>query len=83
MALMNMYGLSETTGSTTIHYVDGMSLDHAGQQIKGSHIKIADKDENGVGEIRIYGRHIMMGYLKNEEATRECIDEEGYFKSGD
>ena len=55
MALMNMYGLSETTGSTTIHYVDGMSLDHAGQQIKGSHIKIADKDENGVGEIRIYG----------------------------
>ena len=24
-----------------------------------------------------------MGYLKNEEATRDCIDEEGYFKSGD
>ena len=31
MTLMNMYGLSETTGSTTIHYVDEMSLNHAGQ----------------------------------------------------
>lgn len=49
----------------------------------GSHIKIADQDENGVGEIRIFGRHVMMGYLKNEKATKECIDSDGYFKSGD
>jgi long-chain-fatty-acid--CoA ligase ACSBG len=49
----------------------------------GSHIKIADQDEKGVGEITIFGRHVMMGYLKNEKATRECITEDGYFKSGD
>jgi long-subunit acyl-CoA synthetase (AMP-forming) len=51
-----------------------MSLKHAGEQLTGSHIKIADQDENGVGEITIYGRHVMMGYLKNEEATKDCID---------
>ena len=78
-----MYGLSETTGSTTISFPDKFSLAHAGEQIDGSHIKIADQDEKGQGEIRVAGRHVMMGYLKNEEATRDCIDEFGYFKTGD
>lgn len=81
--LNNMYGLSETTGSTTISYPFKFSLKHAGQQMQGAHIKIADQDENGVGEITIYGRHVMMGYLKNEKATKDCIDSNGYFKSGD
>jgi len=78
-----MYGLSETSGSTTISYLRQFSLNHAGQQMSGAHIKIADQDEKGQGEIRILGRHVMMGYLKNEQATKECIDEYGYFKTGD
>ena len=81
--LFNMYGLSETTGSTTISFPDKFSLAHAGEQIDGSHIKISDPDEKGQGEIRVAGRHVMMGYLKNEEATKDCIDEFGYFKTGD
>lgn len=83
MPLFNMYGLSETSGSTTISYPTSFSLLHAGQQMGGSHIKIADQDEQGKGEIRILGRHVMMGYYKNEQATKECIDEQGYFKTGD
>ena len=78
-----MYGLSETSGSSTISYLRQFSLNHAGQQMSGAHIKIADQDEKGQGEIRILGRHVMMGYLKNEQATKECIDEYGYFKTGD
>lgn len=81
--LFNMYGLSETTGTTTFHYPDKFSLAHAGMALNGAHIKIADQDEKGQGEIRVAGRHVMMGYLKNEQATRECIDEFGYFKTGD
>ena len=40
--------------------------------------------KNGeLGEIRIKGRHVMMGYLKNDKATLECIDDDGYFATGD
>jgi long-chain-fatty-acid--CoA ligase ACSBG len=81
--LFNMYGLSETSGSTTVSGHHDFSLKHAGKQMSGGHIKIADQDEKGDGEIRIFGRHVMMGYLKNEQATMETIDEHGYFKSGD
>ena len=51
--------------------------------LDGTHIKIANPDENGEGEICISGRTIMMGYLKNESATTEVIDQDGYFKTGD
>lgn len=51
--------------------------------MNGAILKIANPDEKGQGEIQIKGRHVMMGYLKNAKATQECIDENGYFKSGD
>lgn len=78
-----MYGLSETTGSSTLNLMSDFSLYHAGQSIAGCHIKIANPDEEGKGEIRIKGRHVMMGYLKNDQATLDCIDQNGYFATGD
>lgn len=81
--LNNVYGLSETTGGLTTHKQTDFRLDCAGEALSGTHIRIADPDSTGQGEITIAGRLIMMGYLKNEEATKECIDKDGYFKSGD
>ena len=46
-----MYGLIEIAGTTTISYSDHFSLRHAGVMMSGSHVKIAEPDEKGEGEI--------------------------------
>ena len=81
--LFNCYGLSETSGTSTIHTMDNFSLKHAGMPIMGAQIAIHEPDDNGEGEVIISGRHVMMGYKDNEEATRGCIGEGGFFHTGD
>jgi len=83
MVLFNVYGMSETTGAATINTFSNFRLDRCGQSMPGMDLKIANPDENGEGEILMRGRNTMMGYLKNEEATRKTLDDEGFIMSGD
>ena len=83
MPIFNIYGLSECTGPTTVCLPLDFSLYHASRPLKGCRVILADKDHHGEGEIRIKGRHIMMGYKDNEQATREAIDDEGFLCTGD
>lgn len=71
---MNSYGMSETTGGVTNHTDDKFSLTEAGFPTPGTELKIDNPDEKGIGEICMRGRQIMMGYLKNDDATKEVID---------
>lgn len=83
MILFNFYGLSETTGAATMMTTKRMTLNGTGYTSVGTEIKIYNPDENGIGEICMRGRLVMNGYLKNEAATKEVIDNHGFFHSGD
>ena len=85
------YGLSETNALATLgngdEYVNHPSS--TGRIVPPlTEIKILDSDWNEVaegelGEIAIKTPASMVGYWKNDEATKECMNEDGWFRTGD
>ncbi len=77
------YGLTECAPILALNRDVDYDNAAAGLPLPGVDIKIIDQDENGIGEIIGKGPNVMLGYYENEEATREAIDEQGYFHTGD
>ena len=78
MPIMEVYGMSECTGPATMSLPSAYLLGRAGRALPGTELRIA-----GDGEILMRGPHVFRGYYKNDAATREALDEEGYLHSGD
>ena len=81
--LYNLYGLSETTGCHVLHNNRKFHLNSSGYSMPGCDTKIDNPDAEGDGEILLRGRNTMIGYLKNEKATRDALTHDGFLKSGD
>ncbi len=77
------YGLTETSPILTVNPPEQNIAASVGPPIDGVEIKIDNPQENGVGEILARGAPIFKGYYKNEEATKEVLDKDGWFRTGD
>jgi long-subunit acyl-CoA synthetase (AMP-forming) len=78
LPIMEVYGMSECTGPTTMSLPGRYRLGRAGYALPGTELRIAED-----GEILMRGPHVFKGYYRNEEATRETLDAEGWIHSGD
>lgn len=76
------YGLTETSPVIAAENDKYIKYGSVGFPMKNVTVEIVDKDEKEIGEIRVKGPNIMLGYYENEEATREVL-KDGWFYTGD
>lgn len=77
------YGLTETSPVVSANNDFYNKAGTIGQPMKDIEVAIDKPDENGMGEIITRGPNVMLGYYEDEAATREAIDEQGWFHTGD
>jgi long-chain acyl-CoA synthetase len=76
------YGLTECSPVVSITSADCTAVGTIGKPCAGVEVRLADVNENGVGELQVKGPIVMKGYYRNEKATKEAFDGE-WFATGD
>ena len=81
--LIEVYGLTESTGMVTGHELDRVSVGTVGIPTQGVQWRIAQgSDDDMGGEFQIKGDMVFAGYYKNPEATAQSI-QDGWLHTGD
>ncbi|WP_168702248.1 AMP-dependent synthetase/ligase [Gordonia paraffinivorans] len=76
--VLEVWGMSETTGVSTMTTPDDLKIGSVGKPIRGIEVKLAED-----GELLVRGPVVMNGYRKQPDKTAETIDPDGWLATGD
>lgn len=77
------YGMTETAPTLAASTAFNEKHGSVGPPLPPIELKIAEPDDEGIGEVVVRGPNVMQGYYKNEARTAKTIDEDGWLHTGD
>ncbi|KAJ2883773.1 hypothetical protein H4R27_002543 [Coemansia aciculifera] len=88
LSVLQGYGLTETSPAVSLNPPSACNVTSVGRLLPSMEAKVVDDigrtlGNAKVGELCFRGPNIMLGYLNNDNATKETIDVDGYLHSGD
>lgn len=81
--ICNGYGITECGPVISMNTDTVKETYSVGFAAPSFEVKLADVDEDGIGELCVRGKSVSLGYYKDDEATKKVFDEDGFFHTGD
>lgn len=82
ITVLQGYGLTECSPIVTVNQVGSFRNDSIGLPLPGVDVRIEGANSEGIGELVVRGRNVMLGYFENTLAT-EKVMKDGWFYTGD
>ena len=81
--VINGYGISECAPLLSANSCAWMVDGSVGRPIPEVEVRIANADDDGIGEIHAKGLNVFLGYYKDTESTKATFTNDGWFNTGD
>ena len=78
IAVLEGYGLTETTGAVTVNRPDSVKVGTVGRPLPGTAVRVAAD-----GELHVRGGQVFSGYWEDETETSAVLTSDGWLRTGD